>query len=391
MDLKRTVIDAALSMGFEHLVVGSLAPLDSERARYIDWLERGYSAGMNYLKRDPHFRTSPQYLYPGSRCVLIVSVSYYSHVPPPPGYFFGRVARYAAGQDYHAVLRRKMRELQALIESKTGRTLSGKAYTDDVQLYEPGLAKRHGLGFQGRNTMIIGPRLMGSFNFVGELFTDLEIEPDFEYSGTCGQCSRCIDGCPTDAITENNQVDGNRCISYLTIENKDGIPHHLRAALGNWVFGCDVCQDVCPYNQRPRETPWEEFRPESGAGHYLDLLSLLQVQSDDEFMRRFGQTPLRRPKRRGLLRNALTVLGNLLRSGPEQSVNVDDEQSALEKIFAFADADDDPMLLEHAAWALAQAGHSRGLELLARLERNAEHTNHRRIFGEYAERLNALH
>ena len=200
--------------------------------------------------------------------------------------------------------------------------------------------------------MIIGPQLSGSYYFVAELFTDLELDADQPYVGTCGKCFRCGDACPTDAIEEGQIVNANLCISYLTIENKSEIPLNLRAKLGRWVFGCDICQVVCPYNQRPPVTPWSEFRPESGKGHYLDLCQLLEIRDETYFRRAFEATPLRRPKRRGLLRNALVVMGNSLAEGCDTSR--DACQKIAESIFRFACQENDEMLIEHAAWALAQ-------------------------------------
>ena len=294
--IKTLIQNLAAQLGFHRTVVGSLAPLEEQRQHLEQWLASGYAAGMEWLKRNPHFRTSPQLLLPQCRSAIIVSVNYYTEAPPLPEFAAGRVARYAVGLDYHPVLRAKLRELKARIESEIGRPLLGKAYTDDVPLYEQALASRHGLGFKGKNTMIIGPKLSGSYNFVAELFTDLELEADEAYSGTCGECFRCGDRCPTKAIVGPATIDAGRCISYLTIENKGGIPLELRENMGEWVFGCDVCQEVCPYNQKPQQTPWREFSPESGAGHYLDLLSILKIENEDEFRSRFQHTPLRRPK-----------------------------------------------------------------------------------------------
>jgi epoxyqueuosine reductase len=332
------------------MVVAHLAPMDAERAHFTRWLESGYQAGMEYLKRNPHFRTSPALLFPQATSAIVVSVSYYTEAPEAPDFAYGRVARYAVGLDYHAVLRARLRELKARIEEAIGRSLLGKAFTDDVALYEQGLAARHGLGFAGRNTMIIGPGLMGSFNFVAELFTDLDIEADEPYEGTCGKCFRCGAGCPTDAIKYGAGVDSNLCISYLTIENKDGIPVELRAKLGSWVFGCDVCQDVCPYNQRPQTSPWPEFQPDRGVGHYLRLADVLSIKDEEHFRAVFGHTPLRRPRRRGMLRNAIVVAGNQLANGLSQKAAT----ALRDALSDVAAREEDPMLQEHAAWALAQ-------------------------------------
>lgn len=190
--------------------------------------------------------------------------------------------------------------------------------------------------------MIIGPKLSGSYHFIAELFTDLELSPDQPYQGTCGQCFRCGAYCPTGAIEEASSLNAGLCISYLTIENKEGIPLSLRKQLGEWLFGCDLCQEICPYNQRPPETPWLEFQPSSGVGHYVNLLALLDIKSQEQFLQQFGNTPLRRPKRRGLTRNALVVMGNRQPDGQ------------VDRLYSFATDEPDAMLREHACWALSQ-------------------------------------
>ena len=357
MGMKQKIFEVAQSLGFHRTVIGSIEPMDAERKQYEHWLAQGYAAGMEYLKRNPHFRTSPQLLYPNSRSAIIVSVSYFTQLPPDPGPCYGRVARYAVGLDYHPVIRARLRELKSRIEAEIGRPLIGKPFTDDVALYEQAYAARHGLGFSGKNTMIIGPKLSGSYYFIAELFTDLELDADEPYRGTCGACFRCGEACPTRAIVEAGQIDANLCISYLTIENKGEIPVHLRSALGRWVFGCDICQDVCPYNQSPPEAPWSEFQPGSGSGHYLDLRQIVRIHDDNEFTVRFGATsPLRRPKRLGLVRNALVVLGNSL----QRCVVEGDENSARtieNELSAFVEREQNPLLLEHELWALSRSAH----------------------------------
>lgn len=349
--IKRTIVEVANSLGFQRTVIASLAPMEHEARHYQDWIDSGFAASMNYLKRNPVGRNSPSQLVSEARCAIIVSVSYYTEPPPSPGPFFGRVASYAVGADYHHLLRRKLGDLKSLLEKAIGRPLVGKSFADDVHLNERALAARHGLGFAGRNTLIIGPKLMGSYNFIGELLTDLELDADEKYIGTCGKCFRCGIQCPTNAIQDPGGLDANLCISYLTIENKEGIPLELRPKVGRWVFGCDVCQMVCPYNQKPPETPWPELRPTSGVGHHIDLLSLLAIKDENEFLKRFGHTALRRPKRRGLVRNALVVMGNCLREEMDRHA----KDQLLSCLFEFAQAEPDAMLKEHATWAIAQA------------------------------------
>lgn len=342
MSLKQTVVDLAAEVGFQRCVVAALQPLPEAKSRYDAWLSRDFAADMDYLKRDSNFRTSPQLLFPDARTALVVSVSYYSPPPPHPGKQYGQVAAYAVGLDYHVVLRNRLKQLQQKLERTLGRNLKGRAFTDDVALYEQALAARSGLGFPGKNTLIIGPKLSGSYNFIAELFLDIDLDADEAYQGTCGQCFRCASACPTGAIVEPRTVDARLCISYLTIENKEGIPPDLRTKLGGWLFGCDICQMVCPYNQAPPPTPWPEFQPDAGVGHFVDLFDLLRIATQEEFHARFVRFAIRRPKRRGLLRNALIVLGNQRPEGGEK------------EILAFLDRESDPLLREHAAWALAQ-------------------------------------
>jgi epoxyqueuosine reductase len=359
-NVKELIKAIAVAHGFQRVSIASLEPLQAAKLEYENWLGNGFAAGMDYMKRNTELRTSPGLLYPGSLSAIIVAISYYTESGELSDHpFHGRVARYAVGLDYHAVIRARLRGLREALEKQLERPLLGKAFTDDVALHEQSFATRHGIGFKGRNTLVIGPQLSGSYYFLAELFCDLEVEPDGPYNGTCGSCSRCISACPTGAITQDGHVDANRCISYLTIENKGGIPEELRPMLGRWVFGCDICQEVCPYNQRPPETTWEEFRPEKGAGHYLDLMSLISIVDETEFRERFGHTPLRRPKRRGLLRNSLVVTGNLLSElrlmSSLSDVQLNWVRRITERLHMVVAQESDAMLREHAFWSLVQS------------------------------------
>ncbi len=327
-------------MGFGRTVIAGLEPLPREHLE--EWLSCGYASGMEYLKRDLQLRVSPQLLVPQARSAIVVAVSYFTEAPPDPGPGWGKVAGYAVGLDYHQVLKDKLLKLKQRLETVLTRPLFSRALTDSTPLFEQAFARRAGLGFAGNNTLIIGPYPDGSYNLIGELFTDLDLEPDEPYQGTCGKCTRCLDICPTGALMGNGMLDANRCISYLTIENKDEIPVALRPGIGNWVFGCDLCQMVCPYNANPPLTPWVEFYPQSGVGHYLKLTDLLKISNQQEFKNYFRNTSLLRPKRRGLLRNALVVLGN---QHPE---------TALAALKEFLLQESDRMLQEHAAWAISQ-------------------------------------
>lgn len=354
MNYKEIIGSCAIELGFQRAVVASLEPMQAERLFFENWLSKGHAASMGYLSRDPEKRTSPKLLCPDAYCAIVLFASYYTETPADPGPEYGRVARYAVGKDYHAVLPQKLALLKKIIEARINKPLLGKFFTDDVELYEQAFASRSGLGFSGKNTMIIGPKLMGSYHFVAEFFTDLPLEPDEPYRGTCGNCFRCAAACPTDAIVSEGELDSRLCISFLTIENKLGIPVQLREKLGPWVFGCDVCQEVCPYNQKPPITSWTEFQPEAGAGHYLNLYEILSLSNKAEFMNRFAKTPLSRPKRFGLMRNALISLGNRKpESGQIKLINflmqLPDEYARKEM-----NTEQIHILFEHACWALTK-------------------------------------
>ncbi len=360
MDLKSRILDIGRDLGFSQVVVASPEPLEQGAKVYKQWLDNGYAAEMGYLKRDPERRTTPSMTFSPVRSIIVASVSYYQEIPPPPErYVWGRVAAYAIGLDYHQIIRQKLELYADLIEREIGRPLARRSVTDDAALFEQALAARHGLGFTGKNSLIIGPKLSGSYNLISELFIDLELPADMPYKGTCGSCFRCGTACPTDAIAYSSvagtdggayMVDANLCISYLTIENKNGISEPLRHKLGDWVFGCDICQDVCPYNQKPPLCPWPELSSQKGVGHYLDLLALLEISDDAQWRKQFAGSPLLRPKLRGIRRNALVVLGNKLQ---RQTV---DAKVVISALGQYLSNEADEMLLEHGAWALGQAG-----------------------------------
>src|SRR5262249_48732838 len=224
---------------------------------------------------------------------------------------YGRIARYAWGLDYHEVVKARLHNLIAEIKRLEGREVAARAFVDAVPLLERAVAARAGLGFTGKNTNLLQPR-QGSWFFLAEILLNLELPvEENRLKISCGSCHRCLDACPTDAFAAAYQLDSRRCISYLTIENKGAIPPALRAGLGEWLFGCDVCQEVCPFNRFATDTYWQEFRPEYGAGQKLDVVEILAIKTDEEFRARFKCTPLTRPKRRGLLRNAAVVAANI--------------------------------------------------------------------------------
>jgi epoxyqueuosine reductase len=229
-----------------------------------------------------------------------------------------------------------------MIEEIAGRPIHARCFVDAVPLLERAVAARAGLGFFGKNTNLLQPR-SGSWFFLSEILLDLELPADNrEIKVSCGSCQRCIEACPTNAFPGPYVLDSRKCISYLTIENKGAIPRELRGAIAEWVFGCDVCQDVCPFNRFSVDARWPEFHPETGVGPRLDLVEVLSLATDESFRMRFKGTPLTRPKRRGLLRNAAVVAANV---GASAAV-----PALVERI----ENDIEPLIRSHCLWALSQ-------------------------------------
>ncbi|GAB4478268.1 MAG: hypothetical protein Kow0088_17980 [Anaerolineales bacterium] len=281
------------------------------------------------------------------------SLSQPDNLPSPLGRgdrgegLFGRVAAYAWGKDYHDVLRQHMEELMQRVQETVGRPIAYRCFTDSAPILERELAQRAGLGWIGKNTCLIHPQL-GSYLFLAEIFTDLPLPPDPPFlPDRCGTCQRCLQACPTQCILPNRTLDARRCISYLTIELKNAIPPQLRAYLGDWVFGCDICQQVCPWNRRISPSPsFPEFLPL--AGHSRLPLAEILALTQPEFKQKFRDSPLARPKWRGLSRNSAIVLGNLARL--QQPFH----QTALEILSQALSSHPDNLVRQHLAWALAQ-------------------------------------
>jgi len=296
--------DYAHRLGFE--LAGIAAPQSAPGwERFSNWLDRGFAGEMNYLRHGAEARADPQRILPGVRSIVVLGMSY--HQPEartretPAAH--GRVATFALGLDYHEVLWRKLDQLGEWLHERSEGSVS-RGVVDTAPLLEREYARLAGLGWFGKNTMLIH-KGMGSFFFIASLLTTVELEPDPPYlADHCGTCTACLDACPTQAFPEPGVLDAQKCISYLTIEVKRVVPGELRTGIGEWVFGCDVCQDVCPWNRRP-----PAGQTASSREPWLDLLELLAL-TPEEFRRRFKGTALWRSRRRGLLRNSAIVLGN---------------------------------------------------------------------------------
>lgn len=295
----------ALALGFARAGITDLAPV-LHRPALVRWLERGMAGTMRYMHRQARRRLEPATILPGATRAVVVTRNYYSEGPPPtPG--TGRVARYARGRDYHVALEPPLAELARYITSLGPKATLAKPYCDAGPVPERELAQRAGLGWIGKNTMLIDPE-RGSYCFLAVILTDLDLalDPPFE-ADRCGTCRRCLDACPTQAFPEARVLDSRSCISYLTIEHKGEVDPALGAALGDRIFGCDICQEVCPWNVKFAEAAKDSALEPDPTLARLDLVQLCQI-SDVEFQAKYGKTALARPGPAGMRRNAKLAL-----------------------------------------------------------------------------------
>jgi epoxyqueuosine reductase len=301
----------AYGLGFDLVGIARLGPAETARA-FDEWLERGYAGEMDYMPRTAEKRRDSRLPFPTAKSAIVVGLDYGGREPSGP------VARYARGDDYHDVLLERLRLLHARVDEIVGASVSGKAYVDTGPILERDLARRAGLGWFGKNTMLINPK-RGSFFFLGELVLDLELEPDAPFaSDHCGTCRACIEACPTGAIVEERVLDSNRCISYLTIELKGQIPAEWHDAIGEMIYGCDVCQDVCPWNVRfARDLREPAFRARELIAQKSPRTLALEIlaMEDDTLRAALKGSPMKRAKPRGLKRNAGVAVTNARSTG----------------------------------------------------------------------------
>ncbi len=335
-DLKQNIKDKARQLGF--ILTGVTLPDPPPHySTFENWLAQGRHGKMDYLaaERSRARRADPKQILPECKSILVLVTPYDPPLPMREG-LGARVASYARGADYHDVLPARMKELVQFIEEQVGGPVKNRWYTDTGPILERDLAQRAGIGWIGKNTCLIHPK-QGSYFFISEILLDLELEPDPPFvTDHCGACTRCIEACPTQCILPDRTLDAARCISYLTIELKDDIPLELRGKMGDWVFGCDVCQMVCPWNRfAPEGDP--AFSEEEPPPSLTEELTL----TPRAFNQRFERNPVKRAKRRGYLRNVAVALGN---TGDLRALPV--LQNALN--------DEEPTIREHAAWAIEQ-------------------------------------
>lgn len=338
-DLKEEIKAKSRQLGF--ILAGVTTPEPPPHfSTFENWLAQGRHGTMNYLaeERSRTRRADPRATLPECKSILVLATPYN---PPAKGEGIGdkgQVASYAWGDDYHDVLPARMKDLVQFIEEQVGDQVKSRWYTDTGPLLERDLAQRAGIGWIGKNTCLIHPK-HGSYFLLSEILLDLALEPDPPFvTDHCGTCRRCLEACPTDCILPDRTIDATRCISYLTIELKEDIPSELREKMGNWVFGCDVCQKVCPWNRFAGDGD-----PAFGNDNPVHSLTEELAISAREFNQRFKRSPVKRAKRRGYLRNVAVALGN---TGDLQALPV--LQNALN--------DEEPLVREHAKWAMDQIG-----------------------------------
>lgn len=313
-----------------------------------EWLAEGMAGEMHYLAKREAAYHHPRYVLDGCRSILMLAMNYRTVDPELPSPEQGRISRYAWGNDYHDLLRDRLNQLADFLKTLHPES-NARGVVDTAPLLEREFAQMAGLGWVGKNTLLLN-RTDGSWFFLAALLTDLELEYDVPFeTDHCGSCTACLDSCPTDAFFAPYVLDSRKCISYLTIELKDAIPEELRTGLGDWLFGCDICQDVCPWNRKAPLSQEASFRPPEGVNP-VDLAELFELD-DEAFRQRFRSTPLWRPKRRGLLRNAAILLG----SRPE-GVAVPPLLKAI--------VDNEPLVRGAAAWALGQFDSPRAVAAL---------------------------
>ncbi|AKD55813.1 tRNA epoxyqueuosine(34) reductase QueG [Spirosoma radiotolerans] len=289
----------AAALGFDFCGVAKADFLEDEAPRLETWLKNGMHGQMNYMANHFDKRLDPRLLVDDAKSVLTVLLNYYPEQKLPEGDDDLKLSKYAYGTDYHFVIKDKLKDLLTFIHDEIGE-VGGRAFVDSAPVMDKAWAKRAGLGWVGKHTNLIN-REIGSFFFIGELILDLELEPDGPITDYCGTCTRCIDACPTDAIVGPYVVDGSKCISYFTIELKEAIPTEVQGKFNNWMFGCDICQDVCPWNRfaRPHKTPAFDPHP--------DLAKLTKTDweeiTEDVFREIFRRSAVKRTKLEGLKRN----------------------------------------------------------------------------------------
>ncbi len=329
--LKQAIKEKARQLGFVLAGVTSFEPPQHFNI-FEHWLNEGKHGNMQYLaeERNRVRRADPKEILPECKSILVLAIPYSPFIIPHSSF---QIASYALGDDYHDIIPPRLKQIVEFIEEQVGHPIPNRYYTDTGPILERELAQRAGLGWIGKNSMLINPQA-GSTFFIAEILLGIDLEPDDPFpTDHCGTCTRCLAACPTQCILPDRTIDARRCISYLTIELKDEIPEELRPQMGDWIFGCDICQQVCPWNRfsLPPDSTFETKIP-------LPILTSDLTLSSVEFNQRFKKSPIKRTKRRGYLRNLSVAVGN---KGGEKDIPI------LEQ----AMQDDEPLVRDHAQWA----------------------------------------
>jgi len=352
--LTRAIKAQGSALGFDLIGVSPVrAP--PHAASFAEWLLRSLHGEMAYMARTAEQRLRPQALLPWAKSVVSVGLNYNTpntRASAPDG-LRGWISRYAWGADYHQIMEENLARLLAAIRQAAGSAIQGRAFVDAGPVLDREVGARAGIGWHGKNTNLLS-MAVGSFFVLGELFLECELDWDEPVRDRCGQCRLCLDACPTNAFVGPYVLDARKCISYLTIELKGPIPRELRPQIGDHIFGCDLCQDVCPYNTRVRVTGEPGFFPREGS-FAPELVPLLAL-TESAFRARFAGTPILRAKRRGLLRNVCVALGNL---GQPEAV------PALARVLC---EEAEPLVRSHAAWALGRIRDAGARAALAQAE-----------------------
>lgn len=345
--LTRKIKKEARRVGFDAVGAAPVSAIPPDNL--LEWLRRGYQGEMTYMDRWVDKRLDPGQVLEGAVSILSLALNYYHpHQLPYHDPERGAISRYAAGDDYHDVMREKLQRLLERIR-ELAPEVRGKVYVDTGPVLDKWWASRSGIGWLGKNSNVLAKRRIGSWFFIGEILLDLELDYDQPSADHCGSCARCIEACPTDAIVQPYVVDSRRCISYLTIELRGDVPEEFRPSMGNLIFGCDICQDVCPWNRKIEPSPAAEFRPRE-VNRAPELRRLARMSVED-YRENYRRSPLKRAKRRGLLRNVAIALGNA--ANPE----------SVPELIGLLNCDE-PMVRRHAAWALKRIGGSAAVKAL---------------------------
>jgi epoxyqueuosine reductase len=348
--LKADIAERARELGFDLVGFTSAAPFPEAQRVLEERIDAGLLSGLSWFTKErASVAGDPHNLMPGVRTIVSLGISYLASEPyheSEPGVPRGRVARYAWGLDYHEVFKEKLWALHAYVQECLGRDVEARALVDTARIVDRAVAERAGLGWYGKNTNLLNRRF-GSWVLLGELLLDVELPPDTPVKAHCGSCTRCLPSCPTGALVAPGVLNNDRCISYLTIELRGPIPRDMRPLIGDWIFGCDLCQEVCPVNRKAQPSDHPEFSSQLGIGPSPPLIELLDI-TEGVFKERFRYSPVKRAKWEGLRRNVAIALGNI------------GDPSAIPALIRALNCDS-PLVRGHVAWALGRIG---GLDIV---------------------------